>query len=187
MGKFLVMLLVAAVCLAMAMYLGILPSRGGIATVGPIDGDMASMSSALNMFRVNAGRYPTEEEGLAALIEKPATYPENKRWQKIMGKLPLDPWNNPYQYVAIKDSEKMLSAALDLDAYGLYSFGPDGISKSQGNDDDDRNSWNELSLDRRSSFERWKDSFQVDEAGIILLALFVCFGFLRALNIRAKA
>jgi general secretion pathway protein G len=46
------------------------------------EGDFNSISSALKMFKVNAGRYPTEEEGLAALVEKPPTFPVNRRWSK---------------------------------------------------------------------------------------------------------
>ena len=54
-----------------------------------VAGDMISIGAALKMFNIHAGRYPTEEEGLTALVERPATYPADKRWQKIMDKLPL--------------------------------------------------------------------------------------------------
>ncbi|MCW1925144.1 type II secretion system protein GspG [Luteolibacter arcticus] len=148
---------------------------------------MGSTSSALKMFKLNAGRYPTEEEGLMALIEKPATYPENKRWQRIMDRVPHDPWNRPYQYAAIGDSTKIdRPPSWTFDGMGLYSFGPDGISNSKGNDPDDYSSWDESSWDRRSSFERWKDSPAAGDTGIAIVAVLVCAGLLRVWHVRAS-
>ena len=153
-----------------------------------VGGDMSSLGSALKMFKVHAGRYPTEEEGLMALVKKPATYPENKRWQKIMDRMILDPWNQPYQYVAIPDGESIdQRPSSSFDGLGLYSFGPDGMSNSRGSDPDDYNSWDESSRDRRCSFERWKDSPAAASTGIAIVALIVCVGLLRVWHIKASA
>ena len=132
-------------------------------------GDMSSISAALKMFKVYAGRYPTEEEGLMALVEKPATYPENKRWQKIMDRPPLDPWNNPYHYILSEDlKDSHARPSLAPDGLGLYSFGPDGISNSKGNDADDWNSWDESSWDKRSFSDRLWDSPLVRYTGPVV-------------------
>jgi general secretion pathway protein G len=61
---------------------------------------ITSLSAALDLFHIDAGRYPTQAEGLRVLVERPS---ELKTWngpylQK--GQLPLDPWNNPYDYRA---------------------------------------------------------------------------------------
>jgi len=161
---------------------------GQVEASNRIDGDMSAIRSALKLFRVNAGRYPTEKEGLKALIEKPATYPENKRWQKIMDRMPLDPWGNPYQYVLIASSTKTDPRhRYDFDGMGLYSFGPDGMSSSRGNDPDDCNSWDEASLNRRSSFERWRDSSAAFDVVTTVAALGVGIGLLRVWQVRAKA
>ena len=57
-----------------------------------------SFGSALDLFFLDAGRYPTTSEGLNALVQRPSgaqvwTGPYLKN-----GKLPVDPWGNPYQY-----------------------------------------------------------------------------------------
>jgi type II secretion system protein G len=103
-----------------------------IARVEPVG--FLAIGSALKTFRIQAGRYPTEAEGLMALVEKPATYPADRRWQQVMKKLPVDPWGNPVHYIA--------SQSLDGE-FGLYSTGADGVSHSGGNDPDDWNSWSE--------------------------------------------
>jgi general secretion pathway protein G len=96
--------------------------------------DFLALGNALQTFHINAGRFPTVDEGLMALVEKPVTYPENRRWQQVMKKIPADPWGRPYFYITSPSLE---------DGYGLYSNGRDGVSHSNGNDPDDWNSWSE--------------------------------------------
>jgi general secretion pathway protein G len=124
--------------------------------------DMILLGSALQVFKSQAGRYPTEEEGLMALVEKPLTYPENKRWERVVDKAPRDPWNNPYQYVILANSPSGEKNAVPwfsrVEGIALYSFGPDGISISKGNDEDDFNTWSESCWDKRSVSERLWDS-----------------------------
>jgi general secretion pathway protein G len=54
--------------------------------------------SKMEAYRVGAGRYPTEQQGLQALIERPTTAPEPKRWKRQFQELPADPWGNDYMY-----------------------------------------------------------------------------------------
>ena len=79
-------------------------------------------------------RVPAKEEGLSALVVNPdpAALPE---WQKLVQQVPKDPWGHEYQYV--------LRPADTKTGYGIYSFGKDGVSHSNGNDPDDFNSWSE--------------------------------------------
>jgi type II secretion system protein G len=80
------------------------------------------IATALEMFKVDTGRYPTTAEGLAALIEKPANL-STELWHGpyIMGgpekKLPLDAWDRPYRY----DYPAKSGAG-----YAIRSAGPDG-------------------------------------------------------------
>ena len=60
-----------------------------------------------------------------------------RNWQKLVDQVPLDPWNHEYQYI--------VPAPNGIQPYGVYSFGKDGISNSNGNDPDDLNSWSERS------------------------------------------
>lgn len=56
-----------------------------------------AFSKALAQYRLDAGRFPTTEQGLAALVSRPADEP---RWDgPYLGKaVPLDPWGRPYGY-----------------------------------------------------------------------------------------
>src|SRR5690348_903801 len=61
---------------------------------------MQSFASALDLFNLDAGRYPTTDEGLAALVRRtPGTPAWNGPYLKG-GNVPNDPWNNPYIYRA---------------------------------------------------------------------------------------
>lgn len=66
--------------------------------------DIASVMQALKLYRLDNGRYPTTEQGLAALTAKPSAEPVPGNW-KAGGYLersgvPKDPWGQPYQYLA---------------------------------------------------------------------------------------
>jgi general secretion pathway protein G len=61
--------------------------------------DVAAVMQALKLYRLDNGRYPTTEQGLAALVTKPQSDPAPKNWQKYLDKVPKDPWDHPYQYL----------------------------------------------------------------------------------------
>ncbi len=86
--------------------------------------DISSIETALDAFEVDTGRYPSTEEGLAALIDAP-TNAKNWHGPYLKRSMPTDPWGNPYQYVYPGTHSKS--------GYDLYSFGPDG---HEGGDDD---------------------------------------------------
>jgi general secretion pathway protein G len=60
---------------------------------------IGAFQKALDTYRLDMGRYPTTEEGLASLITKPA---DGGRWNGpyLQKDIPLDPWGQPYQYRA---------------------------------------------------------------------------------------
>lgn len=77
--------------------------------------DIASMKVALGAFETDTGRFPTTEEGLAALVTAPAGI---QGWQHAyIEKVPMDPWGHPYIYRCPGSNGK------DFD---LFSAGPDG-------------------------------------------------------------
>jgi len=61
-----------------------------------------SIGAALESYRVASGSYPTEQQGLAALVEKPTELPIPRRWVMLMKNVPLDPWGRPY-HLAIRE------------------------------------------------------------------------------------
>lgn len=89
------------------------------------------ISTILDLFHLDAGRYPTSEEGLEALINKP---PEIETWNGPYIRRAdaiIDPWANPFEYIYPGEHA-------DFD---LVSFGADGRQGGEGQDAD-INSWN---------------------------------------------
>ena len=70
-----------------------------------VDPDFNAIGSSLKTYRLNAGHYPTTEQGLKALVEQPWTDPPLRRWTKIMDRIPTDPWNKEYSYRLLPDDD----------------------------------------------------------------------------------
>lgn len=62
--------------------------------------DVRAIESALELYKLDNGNYPTTEQGLSALVTKPSAEPVPANWKQegYLKKLPVDPWNHPYQY-----------------------------------------------------------------------------------------
>ncbi len=91
--------------------------------------DIRAMESALNIYRLDNFQYPTTDQGLESLVEKPTGAPEPKNWKDggYVKRLPKDPWGNDYQYLSPGQHG-------DMD---IYSLGPD-----QQPSEDDIGNWN---------------------------------------------
>ncbi len=85
-----------------------------------------NLKAALQTFRLDVGRYPTTQEGLAALNKAPGNV---KRWRGpyLDELLPEDPWGNPYVYVANVEN---------FQGFALYSTGADGLEGGEALDAD---------------------------------------------------
>jgi general secretion pathway protein G len=93
--------------------------------------DLKSMEKAIEMFALDVGRYPTQQEGLKALVAKNGgegmEYWKGPYIRTESGKF-LDPWGNPYQYV--------FPGAHNQKSFDLFSLGADGVKS-----DDDIGNW----------------------------------------------
>ena len=91
-----------------------------------------SFEQALASFKLDNGFFPSTEQSLNALVEKPRTgkIPNKFREKGYIKKIPMDPWGNSYIYI---------SPGIH-DDYDILSYGPDGSSGGEG-DDADINSW----------------------------------------------
>ncbi len=80
--------------------------------------EISGIASALQLYRVDNGSYPSTEQNVEALIAKPGGEPAANNWKSggYINKLPRDPWDRPYQY---------LSPGQHGD-FDLYSLGADG-------------------------------------------------------------
>ena len=90
-------------------------SQIGKSEVGVARAQVEAFGKALDAYRLDVGRYPTTEEGLAALVQRPAA---SLKWNGpyLQRNVPLDPWGRAYEY---------RSPATDRD-YELLSLGKDG-------------------------------------------------------------
>lgn len=86
--------------------------------------DIGTVMQALKLYRLDNGRYPTQEQGLRALIEKPSIDPVPNNWKDggYLERLPNDPWGNPYQYL-----NPGVHGEIDV-----FSFGPEGKTSGGG-------------------------------------------------------
>ena len=87
------------------------------------------LKGALETMRLDVNRFPTEDEGLGMLNQRPKDDAIAPRWKGpyLDDALPLDPWGHPYQYGAPVASGQPVA---------IYSFGADGKRGGEGNDSD---------------------------------------------------
>ena len=88
--------------------------------------DIGAIMQALKLYRLDNGRYPTNEQGIGALASKPTAGPVPNDWRSYLERLPDDPWNHPYQYLNP-------GARGEID---VFSFGADGQPGGEGADAD---------------------------------------------------
>ena len=95
--------------------------------------DVATLVQTLTMYKLDNSRFPSGDQGLKALVEKPAIAPLPNNWRTggYLPRLPNDPWGNPYQF-----SNPGLRGDIDV-----YSFGADGKTGGEG-EGADIGSWN---------------------------------------------
>ncbi|MCI0917384.1 type II secretion system major pseudopilin GspG [Stutzerimonas stutzeri] len=100
-------------------------NRPDQAKVTVAKGDIKAIGAALDMYKLDNYSYPSTQQGLDALVEKPSGNPQPKNWNRdgYLKRVPKDPWGNEYQY---------LSPGTKGGQYDLYSYGADG--KQGGSD-----------------------------------------------------
>ena len=88
--------------------------------------DVNNLMQALKLYKLDNQTYPSAEQGLDALVHKPATAPIPPNWKPYVDKLPTDPWGRPYQYL-----NPGIHGEVDV-----FSFGADGKPGGEGKDAD---------------------------------------------------
>ncbi len=124
------MLVVVIIAALVAMVVPRLAGRSEEARVGVAKADIkGNLSLALRLYEVDNGRYPTTEQGLAALLQKPVGPPVPPNWKgPYIEQDPLDPWGKPYVY--------RCPGSHPPKDYDLSSSGPDGVESQ-----DDITNW----------------------------------------------
>lgn len=62
--------------------------------------DILAIESALDLYKLDNGNYPTTEQGLSALVSRPSSEPSPQNWQPYLKRLPQDPWGHAYHYAS---------------------------------------------------------------------------------------
>ncbi|OQW93344.1 MAG: type II secretion system protein GspG [Beggiatoa sp. IS2] len=104
-------------------------SQVDISKVKTAQTQVKMFKGTLETLRLDIGRFPTDQEGLATLRTAPNDPKIQPFWKGpyLEDALPLDPWNNPYQYS---------TQGRDGQPFALYSFGADGQPGGTGNNAD---------------------------------------------------
>ena len=100
--------------------------RADDAKVSAAKTDVTSILQALKMYKLDNQSYPTNAQGLNALVEKPQIPPIPSNWKKEIDKLPKDPWGNAYQYL-----NPGVHGEVDV-----LSLGADGLPGGEGKNAD---------------------------------------------------
>lgn len=98
------------------------------ARVARVQSDLGVLKSAIELYRLDNFRYPTTEQGIAALVERPdiAPLPENWASGGYIDRMPTDPWGRPYLY---------LQPGIH-DDFDVFTLGADGREGGTGTDAD---------------------------------------------------
>jgi len=120
------MIVVIIIGVLAAMVIPRLTGRSEEARKGVAKADIdLNIATALKLYELDNGSFPTTEEGLDALVNQPSSA---KNWKgPYLEKKPVDPWGKPYEYRSPGTHRK---------DYDLYSTGKDGVESS-----DDANNW----------------------------------------------
>jgi general secretion pathway protein G len=103
--------------LALLVFWDLLPS-GESAKPQKVWADFNAISRALDIYREGCGCFPSNEEGLTALLECPSSHPAPEQWKQLANKAPKDPWMNDYQY--------RLHGSGDSARFEIWTPGKDG-------------------------------------------------------------
>ncbi|MBZ4671824.1 type II secretion system major pseudopilin GspG [Deferribacterales bacterium Es71-Z0220] len=106
-------------------------NRPDEARITKVKSDIKTIESALKLYKLDNGVYPTTEQGLGALISKPEIEPIPRNWKKggylDTNSIPKDPWGNPYIYRSPGENDR---------DYEIISYGADGKEGGVDNDAD---------------------------------------------------
>jgi general secretion pathway protein G len=106
----------------------VLPYRGSYVNprISKVREDIYDFAFALDLYKIGNGTYPTTSDGLEALIVKPHDAGNNWRGPYLAtGKIPLDPWKQPYVYIAPGKHNRA--------SFDVYSMMDNGLYEPIGN------------------------------------------------------
>lgn len=116
--------------------------RADEARIQKVKADFKNIETALKLYKLDNFSYPTTEQGLSALVEKPTIDPIPRNWKQggYLEHVPEDPWGRPYKYLNPPEFGR--------GEYDVYTLGADGVSGGEDQNADIGN-WQENDKDQR--------------------------------------
>lgn len=84
--------------------------------------DILAIQNALDLYKLDNGDYPTTDQGLMALVQKPTNEPMPRNWQQYLKDLPKDPWGRHYMYLCPGEHSED----------DIFTYGPTGQAGGSG-------------------------------------------------------
>ncbi len=117
-----IMVVVAIIAILSTVVVLNLVGKTHEASVARAKGDIQALTSALQLYKLDNFSYPSTQQGLEALQQRPGGEPPAPNWKRYVDRLPDDPWGKPYQY---------LNPGQHGD-FDVYSMGADGRTGGEG-------------------------------------------------------
>ncbi len=128
-------LLVMVIIVMLGAFVGVaIKNAQGQANINAAKAQIQQFTQPLEMYRLNTNSYPQTSDGLTALLSPPGSLANQTKWQGPYidkSEIPVDPWDNPYQYSS--------PGSRNPDSFDIWSFGPDGADGTA----DDIGNWSE--------------------------------------------
>jgi len=88
--------------------------------------DVGQIQTAMDLYRLDNGFYPSQQQGIESLVTRPTSPPEPRAWTAggYLRSMPVDPWGNEYVY-------RNPGQHVDID---IFSYGANGIEGGEGDD-----------------------------------------------------
>jgi general secretion pathway protein G len=98
-----------------------------------VQADFTAIETALKVYKLDNFTFPTTEQGLQALVEKPTSEPIPRNWKQggYLEEMPIDPWGRPYLYLS--------PAEFGKGGFDIFTYGADGVTGGEGEDTDHGN------------------------------------------------
>lgn len=126
-----IMVVVVILGILAALVVPKIVSRPDDARIVKAKQDVLSIQNALELYKLDNGFYPTTDQSLMALVEKPTSSPVPNNWKSYLKSLPKDPWGRDYLYLNPGQHG-------DID---VFTYGPTGQAGGEGKDAEIGN-WN---------------------------------------------
>ncbi len=121
-----VMVVVVIIGILAALIVPRIISRPEQARIVKAKSDITAIVSALQLYKLDNGFYPSTDQGLQALVTRPSTQPTPQDWKTggYLQRLPLDPWGRPYHYLN--------PGVHNQDGIDVFTYGPTGQPGGSG-------------------------------------------------------